>query len=283
MLPLLLCTAFCAGAQDVVPAWYSLQPGNSWVYAKEFLYGRMDRPSVERWTTEETVVSVTPAPAFNATLVTKRVKVLDHSVPPDFIAANDSTRRELPESHLLISGDCVYVIDGADAAGAGFDRDPLHSAAFRADFRTGQVPPDFCFPMASGAEWGRVANTSPAEEYVWRVDRLNGDPFGPPEERTFHLSAHIGSGEAMDRWFTDGIGLVQENSEHHGTYEERRVRLLRSTIGSRMRTWDLPPARTVPLSDYDCRGPGWQHFVRADGTPFQSESDCLAGTRRRSR
>jgi hypothetical protein len=139
-LILFLCAAFCAEAQDIVRSWYPLQPGDTWVYAKEALGGRMDHPSVERWTTEETVVRVAPAPEFGATLVTKRVKVLDHSVPPDFIMANDSTRRELAESHLLVRGNCVYVIDGADAAGASFDRDPLHSAAFRGDFMSGKVP-----------------------------------------------------------------------------------------------------------------------------------------------
>jgi hypothetical protein len=280
-MTLILAVAASAAPQDVVRSWYPLQPGNTWVYAKESLEGRMDRPRVERWTTEESVVSVAPALGFDATLVTKRVRVLDHSVPPDFIAANDSTRRELPESHLLVRGNCVYVIDGAEAA--GFNRDPLHSPAFRADFLSGKVPADFCFPMAPGKQWGRVADTSPAQEYVWLVHRMNGDRFGPPGKRTFHLSAHIASGEFMDRWFTEGIGLVQENSEHHGTYGERRVRLLRSTIAGQTRTYDLPPARTVPLSEFDCQGPGWRHFVHLDGTPFHGEADCLADFRRRAR
>jgi hypothetical protein len=54
------------------------------------------------------------------TLVAKRTQVLNHAVPPDFSAANDSTKSELPESHLLIYRSCVYVLDWADAQGAAW-------------------------------------------------------------------------------------------------------------------------------------------------------------------
>jgi hypothetical protein len=267
---------FCAGAQNVARSWYPLDPGNTWVYAKEALDGRMDRPGVEAWTTEETVIRADADPALDAVLVTVRVKVLDHRLPP----GGYTNMREQPESHLLIRHDCVWIVDGEQAGAAAYVNDPLHSAQFHDNFMHGQVPPDYCFPMAPGKEWGRVANTSPAEEYIWRVDRVNGDPYGPTGERTFHFSTHLGAGEFEDRWFTEGIGLVQANTEHHGTYDEDRVRLLRSTIQGRTRTYDLPAARTAPLGEYDCEGPGWRHFVHADGTPFHSKADCLAGTRR---
>jgi hypothetical protein len=282
VLLVFLCTVL--PAQEAVRSWYPLEAGDTWVYAKESLDGAMDRPNVERWTTEETVVSVVSAPELGATLVTKRVKVLDHTIPAGFIAANDSTRHEIPEAHLLVRGNCVYLVDGPDAGGAGFVRDALHSAAFRDELLHGNVPADFCFPMAAGKKWGRVPHTSPAEEYIWRVDRMNGDSYGPPGARTFHLSAHIGSGDWTDRWFTEGIGVAQENSEHHGTYDEQRKRLLRSTIAGQTRTYDLPPARTVPLSEYDCAGPAWRHFVHPDGTPFRGREECVAASRpRRSR
>jgi hypothetical protein len=277
ILVLLLFAVFCAGAQGVARIWYPLQPGDTRVYAKEALDGRMDRPDVERWTTEETVVSAVGDAALDAVLVTVRVKVLDHSLPP----GRYSNMRERPESHLLIRHDCVWIVDGADAGAAAYVDDPLHSNRFHADFLHGQVPADYCFPLAPGKEWGRVANTSPAEEYIWRVDRMNGDPYGPPGERTFHFSTHLGAGEYQDRWFTEGIGLVQGNTEHHGTYDEDRVRLLRSTIAGKTRTYELPPAHTAPLSDSDCDGPGWHHFVRADGTPFRSRADCVAYSNQR--
>jgi hypothetical protein len=279
VLALLLCPVLCAGAQDVVRAWYPLEPGNTWVYAKEALDGRMDRPDVERWTTEETVVSATRDAALDAVLVTLRVKVLDHSLPP----GGYSNMRERPESHLLIRHDCVWIVDGADAGAAAYVDDPLHSARFHADFLHGQVPPDYCFPMAPGKEWGRVADTSPAQELIWRVNRMNGDPYGPPGERTFHFSTHLGAGEFADRWFTEGIGLVQGIALHHGTYDEDRVRLLRTTIAGKTRTYELRPARTAPLGESDCDGSGWRHFVRADGTPFGSRADCVAYSNRRRR
>jgi hypothetical protein len=279
--PLLFLLAFAghAGAQVPVEFWYPLQPGNSWVYAKEALDGYMGRPDVEHWTTEETVVSTAREAAFDAVLVTLRVRVLDHRLPP----GGYSNMREQPERHLLVRHDCVWIVDGADAGAAAYVRDPLYSTVFHTDFLHSQVPADYCFPMAVGKEWGRAANTSPSEELIWRLDRTNGDPYGPPGERTFHMATHLGAGEYEDRWFTEGIGLVQENSEHHGTYDEDRVRLLRATINGHTQSYDLPSARTAPLGESDCEGPGWRHYVRADGTPFHSRAECVAYANRRRR
>lgn len=270
-------------AQDVASSWYPLQPGDTWVYAKESLTGRMDRPGIERWTTEETVVSVVPVAGFDATLVTKRTRVLDHT----------ATQSEPPATHLLIHRACVYVVDGPDAQGSfchanpngaclpPFDAQGRLRAEYRKDLAARTIPPDFCFPMAAGKAWGQVPNTSPAQEYVWRVDRLNGDPFGPPGAQTFHLWTHLGSGTNMDRWFTEGVGVVQEIMLHHGTYDESRRQLLRATLGGKTRTFQLTPARTAPLFEPDCEGPGWRHYVRADGTPFASEADCVRYTAHR--
>ena len=125
-----------------------------------------------------------------------------------------------------------------------------------------------------------MANTSPAEEYIWRVDRMNGDPYGPPGERAFHSSTHLGAGEFADRWFTEGIGLVQGNTEDHGTYDEQRIRLLRSTINGKTPSYDLPQVRTAPLTSYDCEGYSWRPFVRADGSALHSCADCVAFSHR---
>ena len=104
-LPVVLAAiAAAAGAQDAVRSWYPLQPGDTWVYAKESLDGEMDHPSVERWTTEETVVRAVPAPEPGGRRITKRVRILDHTAPPGWL--NDSTKREVPETHLLVRGNC---------------------------------------------------------------------------------------------------------------------------------------------------------------------------------
>jgi len=90
------------------------------------------------------------------------------------------------------------------------------------------------------------------------------------------LSSHIGAGDFPDRWFAQGIGVVQEVGEHHGTYQESRRRLLKATIDRKVQSFDLTPARTVPLSEFDCKGDGWQHYSSSDGSSFQDLSDCVA-------
>jgi hypothetical protein len=275
-------------AEDLTPSWYPLRPGDTWIYRKEWRSGDMAHPSIENWTTEETVIKVAPLPEAGGALVTKRTKVLDHIVPPGFLPENDSTKRELPESHILIHQNCIYLLDGIDAQGAACDPNVTNSAClrpldpnnhvrpeYRDDLLHGKIPVDFCFPMAAGSTWGKVPATSPANEWVWHVRGLNADPFGPAGGKTFHLSSHLGSGTAIDRWFEEGAGVVQEVIEHHGTYDEYRRQLLRTTIRGKTLSYRLTPARTVPLSGSDCRGSGWRHFSRADGSSFRSMADCI--------
>ena len=221
------------GAADPVNVWLPIEPGNTWVYEKEFLDGRMDHPRVQKWMTEETIVSVSGDVAI------KRVRVI-----------GEAAVRETTETKWLIRNNCVY----PDADGSR--------------------PPEYCFPMTVGAEWGRMTNTSPAEEYVWRVDWVNGDPYGVEGGKTFHFSAHIASGTRNDRWFAEGLGLVQEIEEHHGTYEELRARLVQATIGGQVRKFDLRPARTSPRFEADCEAVGWRKFVQRDGGHFPSEISC---------
>lgn len=122
----------------------------------------------------------------------------------------------------------------------------------------GKVPADFCFPMARRQTWGRIADTSPAEEFVWQVQGMNADPFGAAGGTTFHLGAHAGSGTFVDEWFAKGIGILQSVTLHHGTYDEWRKMLLKATIGGGTRTFDLKPARVTPLNEYDCEGSVWR-------------------------
>lgn len=108
------------------------------------------------------------------------------------------------------------------------------------------------------------------------------DPFGPSGAETFHLPTHVGAGDYMDRWFTKGIGVVQEVAAHHGTYGESRRRLVRAVIDGKALTYDLKRAGTIPLDASDCDGPGWQHYVRLDGAAFRSMAECAAyGSKRR--
>jgi hypothetical protein len=281
-------TGTSGAAEDVTPSWYPFEPGDTWIYQKESRDGYMAHPSIERWTTEETIASVVVVPDVAGTLITKRTKVLDHTLPRDFIAQNDSTKREVPESHVLIHQNCLYVLDGIDAYGSRCDPNVASTACLRPldqnnhlrpEYRDhllrGKIPPDFCFPIAAGKTWGRVPATTWADDWVWHVSGVNADPFGPPGGETFHMTSHFGSGTRIDRWFAQGVGVVQEVSEHHGTYDEHRRQLLRSTIHGKMTSYQLSPARTIPLSDSDCNGPGWQHYSRADGNAFSSLQDCI--------
>jgi hypothetical protein len=256
-------------AQDFARSWYPLQSGNSWTYRNESLSGDMAHPDFERWTTEETIVSTVPDSKLAGILVTKRTKVLNDVLSPDFIAGQKS----FPDSQLLIRRNCVYDLGFRVYEPGRPDR--------RNDLLRGELPPDYCFPFAKGTTWGRMPTTSPANEYVWYVVGFNDDPFGKPGGRTFHFTSHGGSGTSLDRWFEEGVGLVQEVDEHHGTYDEDRRQLVKSTLNGKTQSYQLKPARTGLLSEDDCGGPGWRHFSRADGTGFGSIADCRSYVRGR--
>jgi hypothetical protein len=68
----------------------------------------------------------------------------------------------------------------------------------------GELPADYCFPLAKGTTWGRMPTTSPANEYVWYVVE---DIAGPLVRRR--------------------VGLLHEVDEHHGTYDEDRQQLVK--------------------------------------------------------
>jgi hypothetical protein len=146
--------------------------------------------------------------------------------------------------------------------------------AYRAALIQRKIPPELCFPLTKGKTWGKVPSTSPAREDVWRVVGMDSDPFGENGVRTFRLSSYGGGGISVDSWFGQGVGLLQEVSEHHGTYDEDRQVLIASTIDGTSRSYKLKLARILPFSDMDCSGPGWRHFAKADGAPFHSLDDC---------
>ncbi len=155
-------------AEDVMPSWYPVNPGDTWVYQKESLDGDMVHPIIERWTTEEAIVSAVKVPELAGALVTKKTKVLSDLLAPGYLRANDWAKRELPESHLLIRRNCVYLLDGLDAQDSGCDFNvestclkPLDRGQswsevcpHRDDLLRGRryrLTLDVCFPMQSGS------------------------------------------------------------------------------------------------------------------------------------
>lgn len=274
---LAIATGATSRAQDVALAWYPLQPGNSWTLQNESFDGDIGHPSFERWTSEETIVSLTPDAELGGMLVTMRTRILSDTMSADFFPANNAARHVLPESHMLIYQNCVHLLDGMDVGSAKIGPGYGHTrATYHDELRRGAVQPDFCFPLTVGMTWGRIPNRGLDPDLIWNVVSVNADPYGPPNETTFRLTTRAGSGTLITRWFTKGIGVVQENGEHHGTYGETRERLLSTTIGGKTQSFNLTPARTVPLSEFDCMRTKWQHFARADGSSFASAEDCTS-------
>lgn len=212
--------------------------------------------------------------------MTSRNRVLSDVASPDFIAANNAARRVAPESHLLMFGQCVYILDGQEVGSAKIAPGYGHTrAAYHAELLRGAVQPDFCLPLTVGMTWGRIPSRGLDPDFIWNVVSLNADPYGPPTGTTFRLTTRAGSGTFINRWFAKGIGVVQENAEHHVTYDEDRRRLLRATIRRRIQNFDLTPARTPPLDEFDCAGTKWRRFARADGTSFDNAAGCIAYTK----
>jgi hypothetical protein len=81
-------------------------------------------------------------------------------------------------------------------------------------------------------------------------------------------------------WYAKGIGIVQAVGFHHGTYWEDRTQLLSTTIAGVTRIYSLRPAKTIPLSEFDCNDSGWRHFVHPDGSTFSDEFECRAAVRK---
>jgi hypothetical protein len=258
-------------AQDVVSAWFPTHIGDSWTYQREERDGSngggMARPEVWRWQVEETIKGSIVIP--EGTLLRKHVQAVGR-IPVE-VRRRLSSIQDAYDSYDLIRGNCVYNVDQQIDA-----RTAQLRPEYRRDLLSDSVAAEFCFPLKSGSTWGKVSGTSPAGEFVWRVVGVNGDTFGPSVATTFHLTTHAGSGEMVDRWFEPGIGVVQEIREHHGTYEESRLQILSAIVDGQTRTFQLKPARTIPLSDLDCDGPGWQHFVRLNGTGFANQRECAA-------
>jgi hypothetical protein len=242
---------------SLVRLWFPVEVGDRWVYQHEQRdagpHGMAD-PKIERWKTEETIDSVTNL--STGTLVIKSVRAYDHEMLNGWVPENDSVQTLSPVERILIRNDCIYP-----------DQDR-------------NSPPTLCFPMTVGGEWGRTQETDPSENDVWHVQALNGDPFGVTNGQTYHAAAHEGAGYFRDMWYAKGIGVLQSVGLHHGTYWEDRSQLRSTTFAGQTTRYSLLPAKTVPLSESDCTGVGWRHFVRGDGSAFASWKACIATVRR---
>jgi hypothetical protein len=258
-------------------SWYPLRVGNTWVYADESRdadgsYG-VENPRVGRWTTTETVVASDVIP--EGTHVTLRSAVTAFTIANGWL--DTPARLIRPQKEWLLRGSCVYELTSADAGGSddiwpAYDGSHRMRAPFRAALLRGEVPAAYCFPMTAGREWGRVP-AKQDEDDIWRVKAMNADGFGTPGARTFHVYGTQGSGDTTDYWFQQGVGVAQIVEVHHGTYDEYRRRLVKSTIDGVTKTYTLRPARTPPLEPGECRV-GWFRWVRADGTLIPSLAEC---------
>ena len=159
---------------------------------------------------EESVVSATAIP--EGILVTKREKA-------------DRLDAEAGESRYLIRQDCFYLLDGMEAKAFDGGND---LTSFHGNPGQPEGSPAFCFPLKVGMVWmtntgadmaRNGGNAKAVADYEWHVVGVSG--------QTYHLSRYVGSGLTDDIWFKKGVGIVQERSVHHGTYEETRIRLVR--------------------------------------------------------
>jgi hypothetical protein len=190
--------------------------GDARIYEKEAREGDMAHPETGRWRTQETIVRAETKPE-GVLLLTRSITLdpLPHIAKPQRV-------KEFDESYSLIRGNCVYPGD-----------------MFRDD-----GPPDLCFPLSSGTTFGVLPQISPAEDFVWRAVGVDADPFGIKDQKAFYLTSHQGSGTMVDRGFVQGVGIVQEITEHHGTYDEFRRRLLSAMIdGEGIRISSSPRAQ----------------------------------------
>jgi hypothetical protein len=221
-----------ASAQDDPLAWFPLQVGSHWVYEYEAKSGDRNRPDVDRWTSEETITGWVTTP--EGVVVLREVKNHENSTDQrrtERVIGGDGELRFVQEPSYnrsvltgrdgavyLIHGNCIYVISG------GWD---AQKQELRPDYRRylseGSLPPDFCFPLQMGREWGNA-------DRPWRVEpaRDNVGSFLPSEYAgAIHIfSDHFGSGGLEDVWFQKGVGVVGVHYIHNGTYDEYTKKLV---------------------------------------------------------
>jgi hypothetical protein len=225
-----------SAVQNLVLAWFPSQPGDTWIYRREERNGSegggVTHPEIGSWREEQTIVNAISVP--EGILLLKRIHAVDPV--PGNVVRHSASLKGAQESYLLLRESCVYGSSWEPIA-----RNNQLLPKFRYDLIRGAVPAEFCFPLTQGMTWGQVPGI-PAVDDFWRVIGINADPYGLPGATTFHFSAREGSGTMIDRWFAQGVGVLQQITEHHGTYEESRLQLLQTTIHGQTRTYQLTPA-----------------------------------------
>jgi hypothetical protein len=216
-------------AQDNPLSWFPLQVGSQWLYENEWKSGDPDRPSVERWTTEESITGWVTIPEGLVVLREVRrhsktpgepTRVLGsdgqaHQVQFNSDGADVVARQKEP---FLVRGSCVYVINN------GFDNQSRKlSPTYQKSVREQALSPDFCFPLEMERRWGNT-------DIPWRVEPARSDArsslaAGYPNA-THIVSDHFGSGGRKDVWFQKGIGVVGERYYHNGSYDEYTKKLV---------------------------------------------------------
>ncbi len=222
-----------ASAQEDPLRWFPLQVGSRWIYNHEWKSGDRNRPTIDRWSTEETVTGWVTIPEGIVVLreVKERVDPSDRPVTRKILGLDGSARQvtERRNSHdgylvarsrypYLIHANCVYVIS------EGWDPQEHNlRPEFRKYLSEGSVSPDFCFPLENGREWETA-------DSPWRVEaaREGASAFLPTQysEAIHVFSSHFGSGGLEDIWFQKGIGVVSEHYMHNGTYDEYTKKLV---------------------------------------------------------
>ena len=201
--------------------YFPLQVGNRWIYDYEYRTGDPERPTVQRWTSEVTVTEHVRLPEG---LVVLR-KVVAPQVPPG----------QFELEHYLIHGNYVYAFGEIlwDRPTRSF------SATFRDRLVSGDVVPDFFFPLRENLlfaekdredreyrEW-QDAKKHPEPFYHWLVEGRGGQGRAVKlsvSPQAFRL-VYATIGGPTERWFEEGVGMVGEWNHHSGTYWETIIRL----------------------------------------------------------
>jgi hypothetical protein len=213
-LPLFLLLSALACASDdslaVVRGWLPLTVGDRWVYEEELRGGNRQHPDIERWQQSEVTVAIETVP--EGVLIRRKVAFLNNTLPPRWIRASD-------ESNILVHNDCLYYLEVWPS------RHEL-DAEFRKSLATGESLPDVCFPLQAGKTWGDPKKGRDLWTVAGRGPRNADDPDSATAQ-AWRLEANLASGDDNYVWFEKGIGITAARTFHNGTYNDRRIRLLR--------------------------------------------------------